>query len=411
MRSLAARRRTDGRPPTGTDLIRDYRADAELDLLQRYGITTPIDVYPFYEQATRIAWGQSWHEAQQESGEIWSRMSQVACRNPHAWRRAAFDSSRIIDPAPDNPWITYPYTKRMIANSSVNQSAALLLTSAARAREAGIAEDRLVYVGLGASAKEPPGNLDRHEFSNVPAMQVSIERALTFNRLAASELDMVELYSCFPCIPKMMRRILKWPATQPCTIYGGLTFGGGPIGNCMTHAMASAVAKLRGTSHKALICANGGFATKYHAIVLAGRPFAHREAARGHDCQEEANRLRVSVPPLVEHYEGPARLETFAIPMDRAGKPRYANLLVRLPCGRRSLSRVEAEDGHTFSHLMHPSRDAVGRTGRVGRSVGGPLATFVFDPNQTIDPFVEPGERERQIVCQQRREGSKDASR
>ena len=42
--------------------------------------------------------------------------------------------------------------------------AAVLLTSLAKAREAGIAEDRLIYVRGGASAEEPRDYLIRDQF-------------------------------------------------------------------------------------------------------------------------------------------------------------------------------------------------------------------------------------------------------
>jgi len=43
-----------------------------------YGLVAPTDVYPLYETGGRAAYGQSLAEAQAESGEIWSRFSQVA---------------------------------------------------------------------------------------------------------------------------------------------------------------------------------------------------------------------------------------------------------------------------------------------------------------------------------------------
>ena len=49
------------------------------------------------------------------------------------------------------------------------------------------------------------------------------------------------------------------------SFFGGLTFGGGPIGNYMSHAVASMVGKLRETGGKGLLFANGGYAT--HVLV------------------------------------------------------------------------------------------------------------------------------------------------
>ena len=54
-----------------------------------------------------------------------------------------------------------------------------------------------------------------------------------------AEFELVELYSCFPCVPKMARRVLNWPSDKLPTVTGGLSFFGGPYNNYMTHAAAS----------------------------------------------------------------------------------------------------------------------------------------------------------------------------
>lgn len=377
MRSMAARRREEGKAASGTDIIRDYRSSSEADLLRRYGIIAPVDVYPFYEQATRAAWGQSPAEANAESGAIWEGMARIAADNPWAWLRKPFAAEEIVTPSPANPLISYPYTKRMIANSSVNQSAALIVTSAGRARRAGLSEDRLIHVGYGAAAREPAANLDRSAFSHSPSMRVALERTLSLNEMGIDDVDLVEFYSCFPCVPKMARRILQWPLERPHSIYGGLTFGGGPVGNCMTHAMARAVRKLRQRAGAALIFANGGFATKNHAIILRTRPVPGGRAVLGYDHQSEADRLRGPVARLIADYSGPARLETYAVPFGKDGAPQHANLLVRTPDGRRSLSRIGGDDQAGIAELTDPKREPVGRGGRVEPGGDG-LCRWVF---------------------------------
>ena len=52
----------------------------------------------------------------------------------------------------------------MVANPIVNMGGAILMTSLAKARAAGIAEDRLVHVWGGASAEEPRDYLARDQF-------------------------------------------------------------------------------------------------------------------------------------------------------------------------------------------------------------------------------------------------------
>ena len=104
------------------------------DYRQRYGLTAPVDVYPLYENAARAAWGQTLAEGQAETGEMWAAMSRVAADNPNAWLRAERAAADIIQPTADNRPLAFPYTKLMVANSSVNQGAGFIVTSLAEAR-------------------------------------------------------------------------------------------------------------------------------------------------------------------------------------------------------------------------------------------------------------------------------------
>src|SRR3546814_10354199 len=167
-----------------------------------------------------------------------------------------------------------PYAKRMVAKSSVNQGAGFIVASLAEARRRGIAEDRLIHVGMGAAAREPASILKRDRYDHSVSMETAITRTLALNAMTAGDFDHVELYSCFPCVPKMARRILGWPWDRPATVFGGLTFGGGPIANYMSHAIVSMVETLRREGRYGFLFANGGFATDNHCIVLGKEPIA-----------------------------------------------------------------------------------------------------------------------------------------
>src|ERR1700688_2311810 len=130
----------------------------------KLGVFRPITVYPFYEAASAAHWGQTPREAMAESGELWSRYSQVAAQNPNAWLKRRFTPEEVTTPTTDNRLIAWPYTKLQVANPTVNMGAALLMTSLAKARAAGIAEDSLIHVWGGASAEEPRDYLIRDQF-------------------------------------------------------------------------------------------------------------------------------------------------------------------------------------------------------------------------------------------------------
>ena len=360
LRTAARRQAASG--SSGAPLFSGAAAEAS-PLRHRYGLVTPSDIYPLYENALRAELGQTLAEAQAETGAIWSLMSQVAASSEGAWLRTPRTAREIIDPTTDNRPIAFPYTKLMVANASVNQGAAAIVTSLAAARGAGIAEDRLIYIGAGAAAHEPDEPLARAGWTTSPSMQISIERTMALNRLAVSDLDMVELYSCFPCVPKMARRVLGWAADKPVTVHGGLTFGGGPIGNYMGHAIAAMVRRLRTGGRHGLLFANGGYCSHNHSIVLSRLPPAPNAFGQKSRCQQKADSLRGPVPLLTDGIEGHLPVETYTAVYRRDGDPDYGVVLSRAPTGERVIARVAPDDTRSIAYLTDGASQPVGATG------------------------------------------------
>ncbi|HEY0938502.1 MAG TPA: hypothetical protein VGE08_00275 [Steroidobacter sp.] len=340
--------------------------------LRKYGLTTPTDVYPLYESATRAAWGQSFAEAQRETATMWAAYSSVAAQNDAACIREPVTAEQIETVSDRNRMITFPYTKLMVANSAVNQGAAVLVTSLDRARRMGIGEDRIIYVGAGAAASESEDFLARDSYARSRAMEVSILKTLELNRLRADQLDYVELYNCFPCVAKMARRVLGWPLDRAPSVYGGLSFGGGPIGNCMMHAIVMMTRKLRARGTHGFIFANGGFATHNHSIVLSRAP---EEAAatlpRDFDFDADAERLRDSAPVFDEEYVGPGRIEAYSVPYGRDGRPSFGTIVALSPDGRRFVSRVSPDNQAGLEFLVSGETEPVGSSGECVRSDDG----------------------------------------
>jgi acetyl-CoA C-acetyltransferase len=345
------------------NIMRQAVNRARPSLRQRYGLMAPVDVYPLYENAGRAAYGQSLTEAQAESGAIWSLFSKVAAENPGAWIKKPVSAEEIIEPSANNRPIAFPYNKLMVANSSVNQGAGFIVASLAEARARGVAEDRLVFVGAGAAAHEPNNILDRDRYDRSPSMAVVLNRTLERNGVTSADLDFVELYSCFPCVPKMARRVIGWPVDRPATVFGGLTFGGGPIGNYMSHAVVGMVLALRERGQRGLLFANGGIATHNHAIVLSRDPASPETVLRSFDDQAEADAARGAAPALAEDYIGPGTIETYTVLYERDGRPRFGTIVGRNPAGERFLAKVPASDEAGITFLTSGEIEPVGTRG------------------------------------------------
>jgi acetyl-CoA C-acetyltransferase len=344
------------------DAVRESAARAVKGERKRHGLVAPTDIYPIYENAVRASLGQSLAEGQAESAAIWAKFSEVAVSNPNAWLRKAVSAEEIATPSANNRPIAFPYTKFMVANQSVNQGAGFIVTSLAKARAMGVAEDRLIYVGHGAGAREVSDVLRREGYTRSIALETSLRSALAFNDLYADELDVVELYSCFPCIPKLASRAIGWPLERTMSVVGGLTFGGGPVGNYMSHAVAAMTEALRREAEFGLLFGNGGFANTNHCIVLARAPI--EVDAPSFDVQAEADAQRGEAPELIAEYAGPATIETYTVFYTREGAARDGVVVARTPEGARFLAHVAGDDTEMISLLTDGVREPVGAVGQ-----------------------------------------------
>jgi acetyl-CoA C-acetyltransferase len=345
--------------------VRKVATRQEPNFAQMHGLIAPVDVYPLYENAGRAAYGQSLAEAQAESAAIWAGMSNVAAANPGAWIRTAVTEEAVLASGEGNRPIAFPYNKLMVANSSVNQGAAFIVASLAEARRRGVREDRMIYVGMGAAAKEAGSILRRDRYDRSVSMDTAIRRTLALNEMRAEDFDFAELYSCFPCVPKMARRTLGWPLEKPATVFGGLTFGGGPIANYMSHAVVSMVDLLRTDGRTGFLFANGGFATDNHCIVLSNQPIAAAQFPQDFDYQAEADAAREPIPPMDESYAGPATMETYTIFYGRDGQPRAGVVVARAPDGARTLAHVDITNAAMIAYLTDGQAEPVGTSGLI----------------------------------------------
>jgi acetyl-CoA C-acetyltransferase len=330
----------------------------------KLGVFRPVSVYPFYEAASAAHWGQTPREAMAESGNLWSSYSDVASQNPNSWLKRRFTPEEITTPTPDNRLIAWPYTKLMVANPSVNMGAAILMTTLAKARAAGISEDRLIHVWGGASAEEPRDYLIRDQFFESHAQNAVLRAVVDVAGGSGKAFDAIELYSCFPCVPKMARRTLGLgPDVQP-TVNGGLTFFGAPLNTYMTHAACAMIRKLRGGAKLGLLYGQGGFVTKHHALVLS-RQAPHGELAQDTSVQVEADRNRREVPEFVNEADGRGSVESFTVLYGRNGDVEHGVAMLRTANNARALARVAADDRATLAHLLDMDRTPVGSIGNI----------------------------------------------
>lgn len=306
----------------------------------RIGLDRPAYVYPLFEQALRIANGESTEDHLKRIGELWARFNAVAVDNPHAWIRTPVTAEEIRRPGPRNRMISWPYTKLMNSNNMVDQGAALILTSVERAKRLQVPAERWVYPHAGTDAHDTPAIAERDELHRSPAIRIAGARALKLAGIDdVGAIDYVDLYSCFPSAVQVAAAELGLSVddpARPLTVTGGLTFAGGPWSNYVMHSIATMAELLvANPGRRALITANGGYLTKHSFGVYGTEPPAE---FRWEDVQPAVDR-EPTRDGLVE-WEGVGTVEAWTTPFNRAGQPERAFLAVRTPDGSRTLAVI-----------------------------------------------------------------------
>ena len=227
-------------------------------------------------------------------------------------------------------------------------------------------EDRIVHIWGGASAEEPRDYLIRDQFYESHPQNAVLKAVMDLAGGDGRKFDAIELYSCFPCVPKMARRTLGLgPDVQP-TVTGGLTFFGAPLNTYMTHAACAMVRKLRGGAKLGLLYGQGGFVTKHHGLVLSRQAPRHA-LAQDTSVQAEADRRKGAVPEFVTEANGKGKVESFTVIYGRGGEVEHGVVMLRTAADARALARVPAQDGATLAHLLNMDRTPVGSLGDIAR--------------------------------------------
>jgi acetyl-CoA C-acetyltransferase len=339
-----------------------------------YGLAMPIDVYPIFENALRARRGLDLATHRRRIGALMSRFTEVAAKNPCAWFPIARSAEEIANPSAANRMIAYPYTKFMNAVMETDQAAALLLCSAAAARELGVPDDHLVHWWGGAHGQEAAWYpSERPDFAACDSMREVVRAALAEAGAPLESVGHFDFYSCFPVAVEMACEMLGLAENDPrgLTVTGGLPYAGGPGNGYTLHSAAALALRLRAEpGARGLVTGNGWYLTKHSASVLASAPRAGAVAPEAAAAPAEVPDETASTDPA----EGPARLETYTVLYDREGAPARGIAIGRTASGRRFVANTP--DDRAFLEAF-VAVENVGRPGRV-RPVDG---RNLFEPD------------------------------
>jgi acetyl-CoA C-acetyltransferase len=313
----------------GEDLVMNHPAE------RARGIVMPVQVYPMFETAVRAAAGETVEQHQVKISELWARFSAVAAGNPNAWLRDAKSAEEIRTPGPRNRMIGFPYTKYMNSNNDVDMAAALIMCSAEKAESLGIDRDRWIFPLSGSDCHEHQFISNRWSFSETPAIALGGRMALELAGLTIDDVEVVDLYSCFPSAVQLGAQSLGLALDRQLTRTGGLSFAGGPWNNYPMHGIATMMNDLRdGAGTNGLVWANGGYTTKHafgvYSTTPPDQPFRH-----GYP-QEEIDALPGRDLADAPDAAGPATIEAYTVMHSRDGEPETVIASCLLADGRRA---------------------------------------------------------------------------
>lgn len=304
-----------------------------------HGLYRPPWLYALIENAMAAEAGETRSERRATMARLWIKFAAVARTNPYSQFQPDFDEAFLASPSKANYPFADPFLKWHMAQDAVNQGAALIMVSEAKADALGIAVEKRVYLhGAGEAAE--PAFTERPSLTKSWAMDVAIHRALDQAGKSVADLDVFDLYSCFPCAVFSSSAVLGIdPYNDPraLTVTGGLPFSGGPGNNYSMHAIAAMAERLRAQPGDfGLVLANGGWLSK-EAVGI----WSTEKPATFSPVETVAKR---SDDVLVEIEDSPETgvLETFTVTHGRNG-PDLGIILARTADGKRFIAHAKPD--------------------------------------------------------------------
>jgi acetyl-CoA C-acetyltransferase len=309
------------------------------DVEARAGIMLPVEYFAVIESALRHAEGLGIEEHRDRIAALYSEFSRVAARNPHAWSREEVPAAAIRDASASNPMLAFPYTKRVASQWNVNQAAAVLVCSVAKARALGLDESRWIYPLAATQNRHVVVLAQKRRLHTQPGTVIAGERVCALAGITARDVSMAELYSCFPAAVRCFARDLALDGACPLSVTGSMAFAGGPFNHAALDGvvgMAEALRRQPPTKRCIGLVSNlSGIFGKEAVLLLANRPGASGFAFEDVTAQVAAVDRPVPTDP---DYHGPARIVGYTVAYVK-NEPSHAYAYCENAAGARTVAR------------------------------------------------------------------------
>lgn len=305
----------------------DLTMGANVDVVR--GGELPRNTYAVFDSALRAKAGESLDDARDRAADLWAGYSAAAAANPDL-DVDAMSAEQIREPGPGNRMVSWPYTKAMCANNTVDHGGALVLTTHEQAEALGVPVDQRVYLRDIVTSSDTDTFLTRADVAEVPGLDGAVD-ALRERWGDLDRIDHIDLYGCFPSMVTYTAEAMALPADRELSVAGGLGFMGAPLNFAAGQALIAMVRRLREEPGSlGLVQGNGGHATKHAIGVFSTTPPDELVVTRSSGSVGDV------VPRAADEAAGEAVIDGITVEYDHEG-PSRAVAICRFVDGRGRL--------------------------------------------------------------------------
>lgn len=314
--------------------------DAELwsEVESAAGLGMPVGYYAIMDSALRYKQGLSPDEHRDQMAAMYARFSEVAASNPDAWSEQEVDAKTIREHSSANRMLAFPYTKLHNSQWNVDQSAALILCSAAVAQELGIARSKWIFPRATAESNFMSVVASRGDLGGCAGFQQAGQAVMAAAGISFDAIRLRELYSCFPYAVRSQLHEFAMTPGGDVSVTGGMTFAGGPLNNFVFQATVKMAQLLRSQPNEVgLVTTVSGMLTKQACALWSAQP-----GADGWSYSDVSAQVRATtdVREIVADYQGDGRVVGYTV-LYQGDDPWRAVAVFDLPGGQRTVAYSE----------------------------------------------------------------------
>ncbi|NRB39978.1 MAG: hypothetical protein HRU20_16170 [Pseudomonadales bacterium] len=300
------------------DTVLEPDQELWLEAESKAGLGMPVGYYALLDSAWRHRQGKSADQHRDEVAALYQTMSETAQANEQAWNRKDIKADFIRNASEKNPMLAYPYTKLHNSSWNVDQASALIFCSIKKARELGIDEKHWIYPACSTESNLMQAVSQRADLSRCYGAYHAGKRALALADISINDVDLFELYSCFPVAVLGFAEELNVLGKQDLTVTGGMPFAGGPLNNFVLQSTVKMIDVMQAQNKNIGLVSNvSGMNTKQAFSLFSKTPRAF--------VMEDVTEAVIADSPareVLDDYTGVAVIQAYTVLYNKQGAER-----------------------------------------------------------------------------------------